>query len=316
MGTPDFALPSFHAIAKSENLICLVTQPDRPKGRKGILTPPPMKEAALKMNIPIYQPERLRKSAEAIEALSACKPDLIVVVAFGQVLPESVLEIPKYACINVHASLLPKYRGAGPIQWALICGEKEIGVTTMLMDAGMDTGPMLLKKTVPADPVETAADLSPRLAAAGADLLIATLKQLKEGTLKALPQNDAEASMAPLIKKEDGFVRWQMTATEIFNRWRGLSPWPGLTTHYKKTRWKMTDIALGAAEGYFGAPGEIRGLSSKGLEIAAGEGYILLKILQAEGKREMTPKAYAAGHPIEIGTILTQSSIENCRGGF
>ncbi len=304
MGTPDFALPAFHALAATEHLVALVTQPDRPKGRKGILTPPPVKEAASDMEIPVYQPERLRKSSEVIEALSSARPDLIVVVAFGQILPQSVLKIPKYGCINVHASLLPKYRGAGPIQWALIRGEKELGVTTMLMDAGMDTGPMLLKKTVPADPTETAADLSPRLAEAGAELLLETLKQLKEGKLKAIPQNDAEASMAPLIKKEDGFVQWQMTASDIFNRWRGLFPWPGLTAFYQNTRWKMTAIALGAAQGHFGVPGEILRFSREGLEISAGEGYILLKTLQAEGKRAMTPKAYAAGHAIEIGTIL------------
>lgn len=308
MGTPGFALCSFHSIATTENLIALVTQPDRPKGRKRILTFSPVKEAAVDLEIPIYQPECLRKSSEVIKALSVFQPDVIVVVAFGQILPESVLKIPKYGCINVHASLLPKYRGAGPIQWALIRGETEIGVTTMLMDAGMDTGPMLLKKSVPVDPGETAADLSPRLAEAGAELLIKTLKQLKAGKLKALPQNDAETSMAPLIKKEDGLVVWQMTALEIFNRWRGLYPWPGLTTYYKNTRWKMTAITLGAAKGRFGVPGEILRFSSEGLEISAGEGYVLLKTLQVDGKRIMSPKAYAAGHSIAIGTIL-QSSI-------
>ena len=304
MGTPEFALSSFQAIATTENLISLVTQPDRAKGRKGLLSPPPVKDAALKLQIPIYQPERLRKSTVVIDALSALRPDLIVVVAFGQILPENVLNIPKYGCINVHASLLPQYRGAGPIQWALIRGEKEIGVTTMLMDAGMDTGPMLLKKTVPTHFDETAADLSPRLAEAGAALLIETLSRLKQGALKALPQNDAETSMAPLIKKEDGRVQWQMSAQDIFNRWRGLTPWPGLTSFYKKTRWKMTSMGLGATAGHFGAPGEILRLSSEGLEIAAGSGYILLKALQVNGKRAMTPKAYALGHSIELGTIL------------
>ncbi|NOY83329.1 MAG: methionyl-tRNA formyltransferase [Nitrospirae bacterium] len=305
MGTPDFALSSFQAIARTEDLIFLVTQPDRPKGRKGILTSPPVKEAALKLGIPIYQPERLRKATEVIDLLSAARPDLIVVVAFGQILPENVLNIPKYACINVHASLLPKYRGAGPIQWALSRGEKEIGVTTMLMDAGMDTGPMLLKKKISMDFDETAADLSPRLAEAGAELLIETLKSLKKGTLKAIPQNDTEASMAPLIKKEDGLVQWQMSAQDIFNRWRGFTPWPGLTTYYKKTRWKMTLIGLGATEGHFGVPGEIVRLSSKGLEIAAGAGYILLKTVQADGKRAMAAQVYAGGHPIEMGAVLS-----------
>lgn len=307
MGTPDFALPTFHALLGSEEVIAIVTQPDRPKGRKGMLSPPPVKTAAIKNGIPVFQPERLRKAPDVVETLTRLAPDLIVVIAFGQILPENVLKIPGYGCINVHASLLPKYRGAGPIQWAIIHGEKETGITTMKMDAGMDTGPMLLKKTIQIDPDETAEMLSPRLAGVGAALLLETLAQLKTGKLKPIPQNDAEATLAPRIKKKEGFVQWEDSATVIYNRWRGLFPWPGLTTFHQKIRLKISSLTPGSAQGRFGKPGEILRLSGSGLEVAAGEGYILVKNLQPEGKRVMTPAEFAAGHRIEIGAFLEQS---------
>ncbi len=304
MGTPEFALPSFEALAKTEELIAVVTQPDRPKGRKGALSPPPIKMAAATMDLPVFQPERLRKSPELIEALRQLAPDLIIVVAFGQILPADVLDIPKQGCINVHSSLLPKYRGAGPIQWAIIRGERETGVTTMQMDAGMDTGPILLKKAVPIAPHETAESLTLRLADVGAELLIETLQRLKEGSLKALPQNDAEASAAPLLKKEAGKVSWEEDAEVIYNRWRGLFPWPGLTTYYGNTRWKIISVKPGTGESPSGVPGEILDLSKQGLEVATGKGSLVIDCLQVDGKRKMTPREYAAGHPITIGAVL------------
>lgn len=304
MGTPEFALPSFEALAKTEALIAVVTQPDRPKGRKGILTPPPIKTAAAAMGIPVFQPERLRKSQELINALRQLSPDLIIVVAFGQILPADVLDIPKQGCINVHSSLLPKYRGAGPIQWAIIRGERETGVTTMQMDTGMDTGPILLKKSIPIPPDETAERLSPRLADVGAALLIETLQKLKEGSLQAQPQNNAEASSAPLLKKEAGYVSWQDDAEKIYNLWRGLFPWPGLTTYYGKTRWKLVTLKPGPLGGRKGMPGEILSLSKQGLEVATGKGTLMIDCLQAEGKRKMTPLEYAAGHSITTGAVL------------
>ncbi len=310
MGTPDFAIPAFQAIVVSETVIAVVTQPDRPKGRKGVLSPPPIKIAAENLGIPIFQPERLKKSPELIEKLRALNPDLIVVIAFGQILPESVLEIPRHGCINVHASLLPKYRGAGPIQWAIIRGESETGVTTMMMDVGMDTGPMLLKKTLKIEADETAAALSPKLAELGASLLLETVRALKAGQLKSELQDNAKATLAPLLKKSEGFVTWEASSQSIYNRWRGLFPWPGLTTYYQNKRWKVCAMKVGHEKGKTAAPGTLLALSNQGLEVATDDGYILIQGLQAEGKREMTPIEYAAGHRIELGCILRQSKDE------
>lgn len=304
MGTPDFALPSFEALAESEALIAVVTQPDRPKGRGEILTPSPVKVAALKRSIPIFQPERIRKDPDFIKQLAQLEPDVIVVVAFGQILPESVLKIPRFGCINVHGSLLPKYRGAAPIQWAIIRGERETGITTIQMDPGMDTGPMLLKRTVPIEPSDTTATLAPRLAKIGAAVLIETLSLLKEGKLTPVQQDHSQATLAPLLKKEDGLIRWEESAEAIFNRSRGVDPWPRTTTFYQEKRWKVTRLQIGSLEGKWGQPGEILRLSEKGLEVAAGMGYILINELQPEGGRRMTVREYAAGHPIQERTVL------------
>jgi len=304
MGTPDFALPSFQAICESENVIGVVTQPDRPKGRKQILTPPPIKEAALEKGLPVYQPERLKKEPRFTQALAELSPDLIIVVAFGQILPEAILQIPKYPCINVHSSLLPKYRGAAPIQWAIVQGEAETGVTTMQMDKGMDTGPILLQRSLQIGSDETAGSLSSRLAELGAALLIETVTSLKDGVLKAVPQDGKNATKAPLLKKEDGLIRWGESAQAIYNRWRGLWSWPGTMTFFEHDRWKIPALEVGKAEGNCGRPGQVLNLSEKGLEVAAGRGYILIKGLQPEGKRKMTPHEYAVGHHINKGAFL------------
>lgn len=306
MGTPDFALPSFEALAELEEVIAVVTQPDRPKGRGEVLTPPPIKVAALKRSIPVFQPERIRKDPAFIKQLSDLVPDIIVVVAFGQILPEVVLKIPRFGCINVHASLLPKYRGAAPIQWAVIRGEQETGITTIQMDPGMDTGPMLLRRPVPIEPSDTAATLAPRLAKVGASVLIETISLLKERKPAPIPQDHSEATLAPLLKKEDGLIRWGESAEAIFNRARGVAPWPGTTTFYQGKRWKITKLQIGSREGRWGQPGEILRLSEKGLEVAAGMGYILINELQPEGGRRMTAQEYAAGHPIQERTVLHQ----------
>ena len=306
MGTPLFALPSFKALADSEEVVAVVTQPDRPKGRGEIVTPPPIKIAAIKRSLPVYQPERIRKEPVFIETLSRLAPDLIVVVAFGQILPESVLTIPPLGCVNVHASLLPKYRGAAPIQWAIIRGERETGVTTIRMDAGMDTGPILMKRSLRIGPTETAEALAPRLADLGAELLIETLSRLKEDALVPAPQDSSEATMAPLLKKEEGSIRWDESAEAIFNRWRGVIPWPGTTTFYERERWKISLMAIGDPEGRWGRPGEVLKLSEKGLEVAAEMGYIILLELQPEGGRRMTVQEYARGRPIREKTLLGQ----------
>jgi len=304
MGTPDFALPTLKVLLDTEEVLAVVTQPDRPKGRKGILSPPPVKRAALERKLRFFQPERLKKAPGVIQSLAQLSPDLFVVVAFGQILPEAVLQIPRFGCINVHASLLPKYRGAAPIQWALIHGEKESGITTMKMDAGMDTGPMFLRKVLQIAPDETAEGLSRRFSEAGASLLLETLVQLKAGRLNPIPQNDSEASLAPRIQKSDGFIQWRDSARAIYNRWRGLFPWPGMATFYEKKRLKIPSLSLGTESGRKGKPGEILQFSESGLEVAAGEGYILVKTLQAEGRRAMRPLEFAAGHRIKAGAIL------------
>jgi methionyl-tRNA formyltransferase len=266
--------------------------------------------AASKRGLPVFQPERIRKEPAFIQTLSQLAPDVIIVVAFGQILPESVLKIPQLGCINLHASLLPKYRGAAPIQWSIIRGERETGVTTMQMDVGMDTGPILLKRATPIAPDETAEALSSRLAEIGGPLLIETLSRLRKGDLTPIPQEGSEATMAPLLKKEDGVIRWEESAEAIYNRWRGVIPWPGTTTYYRQERWKIPALAIGSWEGRRGRPGEIVGRSEKGLEVAAGIGYILIEKLQLEGGKEMTIREYAAARPIEKGTLLRSREAE------
>src|SRR4026207_506074 len=230
MGTPDFASASLEALLKSDNsVVGIVTQPDRPKGRRQILTPSPVKLLPQREQIPLFPPPNL-KDPEFSQTLADWKPDLIAVAAFGRILPSAILSLPPRGCINVHGSLLPKYRGAGPIQWAIINGETETGITTMLMDEGMDTGAMLLQEAIPITPNDTVGTLSPRLAELGGRLLVETIAQLKAGTLVPRPHDASQATMAPLLKKEDGVIDWALPATVLVNRVRGLSPWPGAYT--------------------------------------------------------------------------------------
>ncbi len=310
MGTPAFALPSFEAVANLENVIAVVTQPDRPSGRGMTLTPSPIKNAALQKLIPIYQPERIRKDISFIKTLSGLDPDIIVVVAFGQILPESVLSIPPLGCINLHASLLPKYRGAAPIQWALICGEKITGVASMKMDVGMDTGGILLQQEVPIGDSETALELSLRLSQIGAEVLVETIKQIKEEKLLPTPQPEKGVTLAPLLKKEDGTIRWQDSAEEIFNRYRGVFAWPETTMFYGDgrdadcARWKIVSLEIGARDGKWGEPGELLKVSAKGLEVAARIGYIIIMRLKLAGGKEISSAEYAASNALPIGRIF------------
>jgi methionyl-tRNA formyltransferase len=299
MGTPAFAVPSFEAISQSEELIAVVTPPDRPSGRGMTLTPPPIKVAALKQSLPVYQTDRLRKDALLIKTLSDLAPDFIIVVAFGQILPASVLTIPRLGCINVHASLLPKFRGASPIQSAIIAGEKKTGVTTMLMDEGLDTGAILLQQSTPIDPHETAETVSVQLSHLGARLLTETVTRFKTSPpIRPIPQKGEEATITTLLKKEDGFIRWQESAEAIFNRWRGVFPWPGTTAVYREESWKITSLKIGASGERWGEPGETLALSDKGLEVAAGIGYIVVEKIRLPGGRDMSPWEYMAGQSI------------------
>ena len=306
MGTPAFAVPSFEALADAHEMIAVVTQPDRPQGRGLALTAPPIKIAAQRRGIPVFQPDRIRSAPAVVETLTRLAPDLIAVVAFGQILPQSVLDIPRLGCVNLHASLLPKHRGAAPIQWALIRGAIETGVTLMKMDAGMDTGPMLLARATPIAPDETATGLAIRLAALGAPLWEEALDQVAAGALTPVPQISSEATLAPRLTQADGEVRWGDPAWAIFNRWRGVTLWPGTSAFHEGRRWKITRLAVGRDAGVLGAPGEILRLTDDGLEVAAGAGYIVVQEMQPEGGRKMTPRTYAAGHPIRLKTMFTQ----------
>jgi methionyl-tRNA formyltransferase len=303
MGTPEFALPTLEGLLEARVDLCAVyTQPDRPKGRGKVLTPPPVKVLAQQRGIPVYQPLKLRDPA-AVEELRALAPDLIVVVAFGQILPKSVLEIPRHGCINVHASLLPRYRGAAPINKAIIDGETETGVTTMLMDVGLDTGDMLVKRTTPIGPEETAGELHDRLAPLGREAMVETLDRLCAGTLVPVPQDDALSTYAPMLKKEDGRIDWNRSATAIHNLVRGLDPWPGAYTGLNGETLKLARTHPEADP--TGAPtGTVVSAGPEGVRIACGEGILLVRELQLPGKKRLPVADFLRGRTLPPGTRL------------
>jgi methionyl-tRNA formyltransferase len=303
MGTPDFAVPSLEALLKSgDHLVGVITQPDRPKGRGQTLTPSPIKLIAQREELPLLQPTKMKDPA-FLEALASWKPDLIAVAAFGRILPPAVLKLPPKGCINVHGSLLPKYRGAGPIQWAIINGESETGVTTMLMDEGMDTGAMLLQEKLAIEPKDTAGTLSPRLAELGGRMLIETIKRLKAGTLVPRPQDHSQATLAPLLKKEDGLIDWTMNAAAIANRVRGLSPWPGAYTFAGEDRWTIWRT-VAATEQAKASPGTVTQVTKDAVHVATGNGVLVLMELQPANSRRMTVAQYLTGHPVGVGYRL------------
>jgi methionyl-tRNA formyltransferase len=304
MGTPEFAVPCLEALLKTEDTVVgIVTQPDRPKGRGQQLAPSPVKVIAERQHLPLLQPTKM-KDASFMAELSAWKPDLIAVAAFGRILPAAILSLPPRGCINVHGSLLPKYRGAGPIQWAIINGETETGITTMLMDEGMDTGAMLLQESVPIAPDDTAGTLSPRLAEVGGRLLVETLVQLKTGALMPTPQDNSQATLAPLLKKEDGVIDWVMPAVRLANRIRGLTPWPGAYTFFKADRWTIWR-ATAIDEPAVLAPGQIAALTKDAIHVATGRGMLAIRELQPANSRRMPAGQYLAGHPLQVGMQLT-----------
>jgi methionyl-tRNA formyltransferase len=309
MGTPDFSVPSLRVLLEEGyNVVAVVTQPDRPKGRKRVLTPPPVKEEALKHGIPVYQPERMRRE-EAICQVAEYRPDLIVTAAFGQFLPKAVLELPKYGCINVHASLLPKYRGGAPIHHAIMAGEDKTGVTIMYMEESMDTGDMISKVEVPIREEDNTGTLFQTLSIEGAELLRRTLPGLLEGTLKAVPQNHAEAVISPNIKREDELVDWSRPARCIFNQIRGLSPWPVAYTTWNGENFKIWAAKPPRPEGKEPndggqRPGTVLGLTDEGLEVATGAGTLLLTEVQPAGKKAMPVSEFRKGTGMVPGTVL------------
>jgi len=299
MGTPDFALATLEVLIESGcQLVGVYTQPDRPKGRGNKLAAPPVKELATRHGIPVFQPLKLRDPA-AVKQLRELAPDLIVVVAYGQILPKPVLAIPRYGCINVHASLLPKYRGAAPINKAIIDGATETGVTTMLMDVGLDTGAMLVKRRTAIGAVETAGQLHDRLALLGREALLETLKRLCAGELVAEPQDDALSCYAPLLKKEDGLIDWTQSATAVHNLVRGLDPWPGAYTLLGDEVLKIA--ATRVEEELSGPPGAILRAAADGVRIACGSGALVIGELQLPGKKRLAAGDFLRGRDLPAG---------------
>ena len=307
MGTPEFAVPSLDALLHSEHTVVgVVTQPDRPKGRGGVLTPSPVKTICQREQIAFLQPLKM-KDPDFLEALQAWKPDLIAVAAFGRILPPAILEMPPRGCINVHGSLLPKYRGAGPIQWAIINGERETGITTMLMDAGMDTGDILLQERLPIGPEDTAGTLSSKLAEVGGRLLLETIRGLNAGTVVPRPQDHTQATMAPLLKKEDGAIDWTLPAITIAHRIRGLSPWPGAYTYAGEERWIICRaVPINAdAETKETPPGMVVTITKDAMVVSTGQGLLAITEIQPANSRRMSMQSYVAGHPLPAGLVLT-----------
>ena len=311
MGTPDFAVDTLKAIiAAGHEVPLVVTQPDKQKGRGKVIQFTPVKEVAVEHDIPVLQPVRLSEEG-VFEQLEATNPDVIVVVAYGQILKENVLNLPKYGCINVHASLLPKYRGAAPIQWVVIDGEKESGVTTMYMAKGLDTGDMIDKVVVPLEEKETGGSLHDKLAVAGANLLVETLEKLENGTAVRTPQNDEESCYAKMLDKALGNIDWNKSAVEIERLIRGLNPWPSAYTFVKgKTLklWSVTileESALPDGADSSVAAGTVAYVDKKHFIIKTGDGYLQVDELQLEGKKRMETDAFLRGYQMEVGTQFT-----------
>ena len=299
MGTPDFAVPCLERlISLGYNVVGVFSQPDKPKGRGYKLAPPPVKEVALAAGIPVFQPEKMRDGT-ALAILKELAPELIVVVAYGKILPKDILELPKYGCINIHGSLLPKYRGAAPIQWSVINGEKVTGVTSMKLDEGMDTGNMLLKIETPILPDETAGELFDRLAPIGADCLEQTLELFGESAPEGERQDEAQATYAPMLKKEDGAVDFSLPAQKLHDLIRGTSPWPSAYTTLDGARLKLLRSSVTDGSG---RPGEL--LDAKKLMIACGDGALLITEVQPEGGKRMNAEDFLRGKRLEKGKIF------------
>lgn len=303
MGTPDFAVPSLeYLIRNNYNVSCVVTQPDRPKGRGNKIAFSPVKEKAVEYNLSIAQPERIRKDDEFRSMLKNLKPDVAVVVAFGQLLPPEVLSIPKYGCINIHASLLPKLRGAAPINWSIINGECETGITSMYMDAGLDTGDILISESTPIGENETAGELHDRLKIIGAEVLIKTLHSLGEGTLKRTPQYNLLSTYAPMLDRDTGRINWGKSSEEIGNLIRGTNPWPSAYSCLNGARIKIWSADIEALEGVTSSPGMVWKVDKSGIHVYTGNGGILIKEVQTENGRRIGAFDYTLGHPLDISS--------------
>jgi methionyl-tRNA formyltransferase len=305
-GTPRFAVPTLEKLVEAGHAVALVvTQPDRPRGRGMEVTVSPVKEAALRLGLPIAQPDKIKSNDEFRAQLAAIHPDAIIVVGYGRIIPQWMIDLPSFGNLNLHASLLPKYRGAAPIQWAIANGESSTGVTTMRIDAGLDTGDILLQRELPIAPDATAETLGPKLAAVGADLMVETLRGLESGQVLPVPQDHAKAMLAPILRKEDGRIDFARAAKEVFNRLRGFQPWPGAYTTFRsktlqvhKVRPSVSSVRLD--------PGEI---AIEGMRLVAGCGQgtaLELLEIQMEGKRRMLAREFINGYHPKTGDHLGQ----------
>lgn len=302
MGSGRFAVPSFRALLDSSHTVtALITQPDKPAGRGHAIHAPPTKTLALERSVPVHQPKKMR-DPESVALIQELAPDCIIVAAYGQIIPNSILDIPPKGIINVHGSLLPAYRGAAPIQWAIVRGETETGITTMQMDEGLDTGAILLQKKIPIEPENTSASLEDKLALVGAELILETLTGWEANTIAPRPQDDSQATLAPRMKPEDALVDWNRSATEIECAIRGFNPWPVAHTTFQGRTVKLWNAAVepdGEGEGH---PGEILSVSGEGLLVrCGGESYLRLLDVQAEGRKRMAANAFARGQRLTAG---------------
>lgn len=307
MGTPEFAVPTLKKLVQSPHkILAVVTQPDRPSGRGRELQAPPVKQFAVASGLDVLQPEKA-SAPENLEALRRLGPDLIVVVAFGQILSEDLLAIPKHFCMNLHSSILPKYRGAAPINWAIINGEKETGVTTMRIEKELDKGDILLIERIPIRETDDASSLHDTLAEVGASLVLKTIAKLEENSLTFIPQDDSQSTYASKLKKQDGLIIWEQEAETIHNRIRGLEPWPGAYTFYKNARLRVCK-AEKAPAAERDQPGCVARVSDHGIEVGTGQGRLVITVLQPEGKKRMAAKCYLRGYGIEVGDRLGNDS--------
>lgn len=303
MGTPDFASTVLQTLLKGpDQVVAVVTQPDKARGRGKKVSPPPVKVVAEAADIPVLQPVKIKTDLFR-NGLLSYQPDLIVVAAYGRILPPSLLHLAPMGCINVHGSLLPRYRGAAPIQWTVLNGEKEAGVTIIQMDEGMDTGEMLLKAKIRTAAGETAGSLYPKLAALGGETLLKAIKGIKEGTLTPVAQDHSQASLAPMLRKEDGDIDWQRDAGEIACLIRGFDPWPTAYTSLEESRLQLFSAEV-VFQDHDAPPGTVLRADGRGLLVACGRNAVLVKEIQPEGKKRMTVQAYLCGHDIAAGSRL------------
>lgn len=299
MGTPDFSVPCLNSLIDAgHEILAVFTQPDKPRGRKQELTPPEVKVCALQHGLTVYQPKTLR-DGEAMKIIADLAPDCIVVVAYGKILPKEILDYPKYGCINIHASLLPKYRGSAPIQWSVINGEKETGVTIMQMDEGIDTGDMLYQKAIPIMIDDTAESMFEKLSALGGEMIVDALRKLEKGELKAIKQDDALSSHAPMLDKKISEIDWDQPAEKVHDLVRGLYSWPIAQTSLHGKKLKIYRTSLGKGRGESGAV-----VNTTPLTIACKEGAVVIEELQLEGKKRMDAKTFLIGHPLKINEKL------------